>query len=78
MICHYEKDKSMNGLKQALGMQWDIQVADYQSAMKNYNAVKTMRNVALIREYDAKSKGFENSLTPTEKLLPELLFKLMH
>ncbi|GHT39735.1 DNA polymerase III subunit delta [Bacteroidia bacterium] len=78
MICHYEKDKSINGLKQALGMQWDIQVADYQSAMKNYNAVKTMRNVALIREYDAKSKGFENSLTPTEKLLPELLFKLMH
>ncbi|MDR0833474.1 MAG: DNA polymerase III subunit delta [Candidatus Symbiothrix sp.] len=78
MICHYEKDKSTNSLKQALGVQWDIQVIDYQFAMKHYNAVKTMRNVALIREYDAKSKGFQNSLTPTEKLLPELLFKLMH
>ncbi|GHT54303.1 DNA polymerase III subunit delta [Bacteroidia bacterium] len=78
MICHYEKDKTKGGLMRALGLQWDIQVADYLAAMNNYNPVKTMRNVALIREYDAKSKGFENSLTPVEKQLSELLFKLMH
>jgi len=78
MICQFEKDQSKGNFMQKLGFRWDMQIADYMEAMKYYKPMKTMKNVALIREYDAKSKGFGNSSVPQGKLLIELLHKLMH
>jgi DNA polymerase-3 subunit delta len=77
MICQYEKDKSKGSLMQALGLRWDLQVVDYVEALKHYSARKTMANVALIRAYDARSKGFRNGSVLPGKLLIELLVKLM-
>jgi DNA polymerase-3 subunit delta len=34
--------------------------------------------IGYIREYDAKSKGVENSGNTTDGLLRELLFKILH
>jgi DNA polymerase-3 subunit delta len=78
MICHYEKDRSKSNLMRVLGFKWDIQIADYMEALKIYNPMKTMKNVSLIREYDAKGKGIDNNSTSPSKLLIELLYKLMH
>ncbi|GHT75082.1 DNA polymerase III subunit delta [Bacteroidia bacterium] len=78
MICQFEQDQSKQHLMQVLGFRWDMQVVDYLDAIKNYKPKQTMRNIALIREYDAKSKGVENSSVPPGKLLIELLYKLMH
>jgi DNA polymerase-3 subunit delta len=78
MICQYEKDPSKANLMQVLGFKWDIQIMDYLAAMRRYKPMKTMQNIALIREYDAKGKGFENSSVPPGKLLIELIHKLMH
>ncbi|MDR1527762.1 MAG: DNA polymerase III subunit delta [Dysgonamonadaceae bacterium] len=78
MICQYEKDKSKGHLMAVLGFKWDMQIVDYLEAMKRYNPWKTMENISLIREYDARSKGFQNSSVPPGKLLMELLYKLMH
>jgi len=78
MICHYEKDKSKPHLMATLGMKWDFQISDYVEAMKRYNPRKTMENIALIREYDARGKGFKNASVPAGQLLIELIYKLMH
>ena len=78
MICHYEKNKSKDHLMRILGLKWDMQIADYLEAMKHYSPRKTMENIALIREYDARGKGFKNASVSTGQLLIELLYKLMH
>ncbi|GHS99199.1 DNA polymerase III subunit delta [Bacteroidia bacterium] len=78
MICQFEKDQSRGHLMEVLGFKWDFQITDYMEAMRRYKPVKTMNNIALIREYDAKGKGFGNSSVPPGKLLIELLYKLMH
>jgi DNA polymerase-3 subunit delta len=78
MICQFEEDHSKAHLMQVLGFRWDLQITDYMEAMRNYKPVKTMKNIALIREYDAKGKGVDNSSVSPGKLLIELLYKLMH
>ncbi|MCC8147227.1 MAG: DNA polymerase III subunit delta [Bacteroidales bacterium] len=78
MICQFEKNQSKANLMQKLGFRWDMQIVDYLEAAKYYKPMKTMKNIALIREYDAKGKGFGNSSTSQGKLLIELLYKLMH
>ncbi|MDR1682353.1 MAG: DNA polymerase III subunit delta, partial [Candidatus Symbiothrix sp.] len=80
MICHFEKNKSKDKLMPILGIRnaWDPRLNDYFDALRRYNAFKVMDNIALIREYDAKGKGFENPATPAGKLLIELIYKLMH
>ncbi|MDR0547111.1 MAG: DNA polymerase III subunit delta [Dysgonamonadaceae bacterium] len=80
MICHFEQNKSKENLMPILGIRsaWDPRLNDYMDALRRYNAFKVMDNIALIREYDAKGKGFENPATPAGKLLIELIYKLMH
>ena len=78
MICHYEPDKSYNGVKNTFGLRADAQVKDYLHALQNYNAFKTMNIISLLRIYDAKSKGFNNPSVPPGELLKELTFKIMH
>jgi DNA polymerase-3 subunit delta len=78
MICQYETDHSKAHLMQILGFKWDIQITDYLEAIKNYKPLKTMNNITLIREYDAKGKGVNNSSVSQGELLVELLYKLMH
>ena len=78
MICHYEKDKSESALMATLGFRFSMQVTDYTTGLRNYSALKTLQNVSLIREFDAKSKGFGNASLSDGELLKELVFKLMH
>jgi DNA polymerase-3 subunit delta len=78
MICQYETDKSKSHLMETLGLKWDMQITDYLEAMKRYSPRKTMGNIALIREYDARGKGFFNASVSPGQLLIELIYKLMH
>jgi len=80
MIIHFDKNKSKQNIMQLLGFrsEWDPRINDYMGALSRYNPTKTMKNISLIREYDAKGKGVDNSGTPAGKLLIELIYKLMH
>ncbi len=78
MICHYSKDKSEPTLMALLGFRFNIQVADYMKALSRYNATKTMNTITLLREFDAKLKGFASASVPEGELLKELVFKIMH
>lgn len=78
MVCYWAKDKSENGIAAELGFRNSYQARDYVTALKNYNAFKSMEIISLLRTYDAKSKGVNNPSTPDGELLRELLFKMMH
>ena len=53
-------------------------VQDYTVAAKNYSLQKLIRIIALLKEYDLKSKGVNNISTSDGELLKELLFKILH
>lgn len=53
-------------------------VGDYEKAAKNYNPQKTVEVIGLLREYDLKSKGFNNVSTSHGELLKELVYKILH
>jgi DNA polymerase-3 subunit delta len=78
MLAHYSEDKTEQGLMTALHLSNPYATRDYRAALKIYNAWKTMYNIALIREYDAKNKGARGCAQPEEALMQELLFKLVH
>jgi len=78
MICHYEKNQSKANLMAVLGFRFDVQIADYLSALQNYKPVKAMQIISSIRECDARSKGVNNSSVPDESLFKELVYRIMH
>jgi DNA polymerase-3 subunit delta len=53
-------------------------VWQYQNAAKKYNRSKLARIIGYLREYDMKSKGLNNTSTPSGELLQELIFKILH
>jgi len=53
-------------------------VGDYEKAAKNYNPQKTVQIISLLREYDLKSKGYNNVSTSHGELLKELVYKILH
>ncbi|MBL4651964.1 MAG: DNA polymerase III subunit delta [Flavobacteriales bacterium] len=77
LIFHYTKDKSQGNLASVLRVN-PYFVKDYQAAARNYSARKVLDVISLLREYDAKSKGFNNPSTPNGELLKELAFKITH
>lgn len=78
MICYWAKNKTEQGIAAELGLRNPYQAKDYVIALKNYNAFKCMGIISLLRIYDAKSKGVDNSSAPDGELLKELLYKITH
>ena len=78
MICHFSNDKSENTLMALLELRFNFQLTDYTKALRIYNSFKVLEIISLLREYDAKSKGVENSSTSDGELMKELCHKIMH
>jgi DNA polymerase-3 subunit delta len=53
-------------------------VKDYKLAARNYNPKKLVEIIAMLREYDLRSKGFGDAGTKHGDLLKELIFKILH
>jgi DNA polymerase III subunit delta len=77
MVYHYLVDKSPNAVASELGVA-PFRIREFSEGAKNYNALKTMSIISILRLYDAKSKGFESKSIPDGELLKELLYKIMH
>ncbi len=78
MICHFSKDKSERALMALLELRFPFQLTDYMNALRVYNSFKTLDIIALLREYDAKSKGVGNTSVSDGDLMKELVYKIMH
>lgn len=77
MLAHYSPDKSQKGLMSTVGCSFPA-AKDLATALKIYNGWKTMQNISILREFDARSKGGRGGTTPDPELLKELFYQLMH
>lgn len=78
MLSHYAKDKSINGLMREIQGMTYPQAKNMVEALKRYNAWVAMRNISILRDYDARQKGARGVTIPDDEALQELLYKLMH
>jgi len=78
LICYYSKNRSENGLMEALGMRSSFLVKDYMTGIRNYSAIKVFNLISDIRYTDAKSKGVGNTSVADAQLLKELIYKILH
>ncbi|HEY0670515.1 MAG TPA: DNA polymerase III subunit delta [Sphingobacteriaceae bacterium] len=75
---HYARDRSQQTLAKELGVN-PFFVKDYETAGRNYDRIKTVHIISLLREYDLKSKGVDSTgHTSDGELMKELLFKIIH
>lgn len=78
MLAYYASDRNnLNVLMKEVGCSFP-QAKCLIDGMKHYNARITMRNITILREYDARSKGQRGGTTPDPELLQELFYQLMH
>lgn len=75
VIAHYLQDKSDASLYNTFGFKAQVQLNEFKTAMRNYNAMQSVNAIHHLREYDTKSKGI-GSLVNEYDLMTELLFKL--
>lgn len=53
-------------------------VREYEAAARRYNPTKTAEIISLLREFDMRSKGWNNASTEDGDLLRELVYRIMH
>ena len=53
-------------------------MTEYEIAAANYPASKAAGVIGLLRKYDLKSKGIENTSADEGELLRELIYKILH
>ncbi|WP_291861299.1 DNA polymerase III subunit delta, partial [Marinilabilia sp.] len=70
------KDKSQQNLS-SLGIT-PFRQKQFQPAARRFGWNKSRQIVSLLREYDMKSKGFNNNSATPGDLLQEMIFKMMH
>ena len=78
MIYHSLKDKSNN---QSVGAEIGVHhffVKDYRTAARRFNPGRVFNSISLLREYDMKFKGVNNTTTTEGELLREMVFRMMH
>ncbi len=75
LAIHLSANKSKDALASSLKIR-PFFMGDYMIAAKNYDIKKTVEIIALLREYDAKSKGVDESSSPGDLVL-ELTYKIL-
>lgn len=78
MQAFYSPDKSEQGMMRHLELRQPWQLRDFNTAMRNYNAIKTMQIIGKLRETDAKLKGIEMGNMTDEDVMHELLYFILH
>ncbi len=71
------KDKNKANLAAALKIN-PYFVQNYATAASKYSIGKTVKIIGYLREYDMKSKGYNNVSATHGELLKELIFKILH
>ncbi len=77
LLYHSLEDKSQAKAAAALRVN-PFFVKDYQQAANVYPHRKIEEIISQLREYDARSKGFNSASVPDGELLRELIYKILH
>ena len=79
MLTYYAPNRNdQYALAEYLGMRSPWGVKDYITGLKNYTGRKTLQILDKLGEIDAKIKGLDNPNTPSEELMRELIFFILH
>ena len=79
LLMYYAPDKTDMGLTKELNFKSPYQLKESKTAKQSYTVFKCVEIIALLREYDAKSKGVGVSTSTTDaSLLRELSYKILH
>ena len=70
-------DKSKTNVAKKLGIH-PFLTEKYLVAGKNYTSSNLIQIISILREYDLKSKGLDNTGTAEGELLQEMVYKIMH
>lgn len=74
---HFLEDKSQNNAASVLQVH-PFFVKNYVSAAKNYSIKKLVEIIAILREYDMKSKGWGNVSASPADLQREMIYRILH
>ncbi len=77
LLFHSLPDKSRMKAAAVLGVHHFF-MTEYETAAANYPAPKAAAVISLLRKYDLKSKGIENTSADDGELLRELIYKILH
>lgn len=77
MKIHFLENKSKEAVAGALRVHPFVATQMIASS-KIYNPRKLAANIAILHEFDLKSKGINNSSTPEGELMKEMIYRLMH
>lgn len=77
MLAYYCQDKSTAGIMREIGCSFPA-AKGIVAAMKWCNAWKALDNIAILREFDARSKGQRGGTTPDSELMKEMFYRLTH
>ncbi|MGB0915571.1 MAG: DNA polymerase III subunit delta [Crocinitomicaceae bacterium] len=77
MKIHFLPNKNREAVANALRVPPFV-AGQLMTATKTYNPKKCAANIALLHEYDLKSKGVGNSSFTSGQLMKELIYRLMH
>ena len=76
LLAYNLSDKSMEAKAKVFGKNDWIQKTNVQY-VQNHSVLELQKNIGILREYDAKTKGVDSHL-PDEELLKELIYKITH
>ena len=77
LLLHHAKDKSAPALEKVLQVSLYF-VRDYLLAAQNYPLTKVIENIQHLHQADLQLKGVGYPATPEEKILKELVLKMIH
>ncbi len=77
LLYHSLRDRSQKNVAAELGIP-PFFTKDYAQAAKNYAPARIIRIFSLLRQYDMKSKGWDNETTDHGELLKELTYHILN
>ncbi len=77
-MLHFLRNLPDRDLSSALKLRSEYFLREYKLTARNYNLKKTQKVIAILKEYDLKSKGVENVSTSEGELMKEMVYKIMH
>jgi len=77
LLYHSIPDKGKGNPEKVLGVS-SFQLNTYTIAARNYSPSQCIKAVSLLRTFASRAVGIENSTTPNEELIKELVFRIMN
>lgn len=77
MTCFYKRATDVNTIKAVLGKNY-YQALDLANGARRYNSKKALYAIEVLRDMDARFKGFGSGKVSEHDLLRECIYKIMH